>query len=130
MRVKLRHLEKWIEARRTHVQRYSELLEGCNVVTPYEMPDVRHVYHLYVVRTPRRDELLTCLKQQGIGAGIHYPIPVHRQPAYSKQGYGDPALPIAEQAANEVLSLPMYPELGEKQLALVTQVLREMTRQS
>lgn len=122
---KLRHLETWTEARRAHARLYNELLTGCGVVTPYEAPYARHVYHLYVVRTPRRDDLLAYLTAKGIDAGVHYPIPLHRQPAYLKQGYGDGILPIAEQVATEVLSLPMYPELIEDQITCVVDAVRD-----
>ena len=93
-----------------------------------EVPNVRHAYHLYVVRTPRRDALLARLKACGIGAGIHYPLPLHRQPAYLKLGYADVVLPETERAAAEVLSLPMYPELTEEQIGYVTEQIREFFR--
>ena len=122
---KLPHLEVWTEARRSHAARYGELLKGVEVVTPWEKPDARHVYHLYVIRTPRRDEMLAHLREKGVGAGIHYPLPMHRQPAYLKQGYGDLRLPVTEAAASEVLSLPMYPELTEERIACVVAAVRE-----
>jgi dTDP-4-amino-4,6-dideoxygalactose transaminase len=124
---KLPHLEGWIEARRAHARLYNELLADCDVVTPYESPEVRHVYHLYVIRTPRRDMMLAHLKSQGIAAGVHYPIPLHWQPAYLKQGYGDVSLPITERVASEVVSLPMYPELSDEQIAYVVQAVKELT---
>jgi dTDP-4-amino-4,6-dideoxygalactose transaminase len=125
---KLPHLEDWTEARRAHARLYDELLAGCDVVTPFESPEVRHVYHLYVIRARRRDELLARLKERGIGAGIHYPLPLHRQPAYLKQGYGDLSLPVTEQVAAEVLSLPMYPELTREQIEYVAEAVREAVR--
>jgi len=125
LRVKLHYLEFWTEARRAHARCYTELLSNCNVVTPYEAAYARHVYHIYVIRTSRRDDLLGHLKARGIGAGIHYPVPLHRQPAYLREGYGDVRLPVVEQAAAEVLSLPMYPELGENQLGYVVEAVRE-----
>lgn len=121
---KLPHLESWSEARRSHARLYNELLAGSTVATPYESPDVRHVYHLYVVRTPHRDDLLSHLKRNGVDAGIHYPIPVHKQPAYAKQGYSDVSLPVSERAAAEVLSLPLYPELTEAQIHHVAKAVR------
>ena len=125
---KLPHLEAWTEARRAHARRYSELLAGYDVVTPYEATCVRHVYHLYVIRTPRRDDLLAHLRSKGIGAGIHYPIPLHRQPAYLREGYAGVRLPITERVAAEVLSLPMYPELTEDQLGYVAEAVKEFVR--
>jgi dTDP-4-amino-4,6-dideoxygalactose transaminase len=122
---KLPHLESWTEARRSHAHLYNELLSGANLETPFESENVRHVYHLYVIRTAHRDAMLQHLKDQGIDAGIHYPIPVHRQPVYLKLGYGDVSLPIAEKAAGEILSLPMYPELRPEQIEFVAQALKE-----
>jgi dTDP-4-amino-4,6-dideoxygalactose transaminase len=121
---KLPHLEAWTEARRSHARLYNQLLSGA-VETPFESQNVRHVYHLYVIRTPRRDALLQHLKDKGIDASIHYPIPVHRQPVYLKLGYGKVSLPITEQAAAEILSLPMYPELRREQIEYVAQAVRE-----
>lgn len=116
---KLPHLEAWTEARRRHAERYATLLSGADVVVPTARDGVRHVYHLFVLRSSRRDALLDALKSAGIMAGIHYPIPLHRQPAYVAKGYGEVSLPHTERAAAEVLSLPMYPELPEDALAHV-----------
>ncbi|MDX6531908.1 MAG: hypothetical protein QOH41_4198 [Blastocatellia bacterium] len=123
---KVPHLETWTEARRSHAQLYNELLATADVGTPFASQNVRHVYHLYVVRTTRRDVLLQHLKDKGIEAGIHYPIPVHRQPVYLKLGYGDVSLPITEKAATEILSLPMYPELGSEQIEYVADAVKEV----
>ena len=122
---KLPHLEEWTEARRGHARAYNELLAGAGVITPFEAPNVRHVYHLYVIRVPRRDAMLAHLKSKGIDAGIHYPLPVHRQPAYLKQGYGEISLPVTEQVADEIISLPMYPELTREQIEYVAQTVKE-----
>jgi dTDP-4-amino-4,6-dideoxygalactose transaminase len=123
---KLPHLEDWTRARRAHARLYNELLADCDVVTPFESPDVRHVYHLYVVRTSRRAAMLGHLQAKGIGAGIHYPIPLHRQPAYLKQGHGDVSLPVTERVAGEIVSLPMYPELTREQIEYVASAVREV----
>ena len=123
---KLPHLESWTEARRTHAQLYNELLSDRRITTPFESPNVRHVYHLYVIRTAHRDAMLEHLQSKGIGAGIHYPIPLHRQPAYLKQGYGEVHLPITEQIAGEIISLPMYPELEREQIEYVVQAVSEV----
>lgn len=122
---KLPHLNDWTEARRSHARQYDELLADADVIRPYEAPNVRHVYHLYVIRVPRRDEMLEHLKSQGVGAGIHYPVPVHRQPAYLKEGYGDISLPVTEQVASEIVSLPMYPELSSEQIEYVARAVKE-----
>jgi dTDP-4-amino-4,6-dideoxygalactose transaminase len=126
LRAKLPHLEDWTKARRAHARFYNELLADCDVVTPFESPDVRHVYHLYVIRTSRRAAMLEHLQSKGISAGIHYPIPLHRQPAYLKQGHGDVSLPVTERVVSEIVSLPMYPELTREQIEYVASVVREV----
>jgi dTDP-4-amino-4,6-dideoxygalactose transaminase len=125
--VKLRHLEDWTEARRRHAATYDRLLAGSSLVTPSQDPRDRHVFHLYVVRSLRRDDLLASLTAAGIGAGVHYPIPLHRQPAYEARGYGDCRLPAAEAAAGEVLSLPLYPELTDEQIGSVVAEVRQFS---
>ena len=125
LRIKLSHLEAWTEARRDHARRYNELLARSAVQTPAEMADVRHVYHVYAVRTPRRDALQQALNAQGIQTNIHYPIPVHLLPAHADLGHARGAFPHAESAADQVLSLPMFPELTEEQIATVAQGIRE-----
>jgi len=121
---KLPHLEAWTEARRRHADRYDELLSGADVAIPVVREGVRHVYHLYVVRSERRDALLEHLKAADVMAGIHYPIPLHRQPAYVALGYSEVSLPHTERAAAEVLSLPIYPELPDTALAYVADTVR------
>jgi len=110
LRVKLRHLEDWTEARRAHARSYDELLAG-RPPTVGQMPYARHVYHLYVVRTTARAELERRLGAAGVQTGVHYPVPVHLQPAWAELGHGRGDFPVSERAADEVLSLPMYPEL-------------------
>ena len=122
---KLPHLESWTEARRRHAGLYDELLADCDLQIPYQSPETRHVWHLYVIRTRKRDVVLAHLKQKGIGAGIHYPVPLHRQPAYLKRGYERVSLPITEAVAAEVLSLPMYPELSTEQINYVAEAVKE-----
>jgi dTDP-4-amino-4,6-dideoxygalactose transaminase len=117
LRVKLKYLDEWAEERRLVAQRYNELLSG--VETPYERPGVRHVYHQYTIRTPRRDELRAHLRDRGIGTMIYYPVSLHRLPVYAGLGYGEGSLPESERAAEEVLSLPMYAELREEHIRAV-----------
>jgi dTDP-4-amino-4,6-dideoxygalactose transaminase len=112
LRVKLRYIEAWTEARRTHAAQYDALLAESNLKTPTAMPYSRHVYHVYAVRTSDRTTLQQKLGEQGIQTGIHYPIPVHLQPAYADLGYKLGDFPHSEAASREVLSLPMYPELA------------------
>jgi dTDP-4-amino-4,6-dideoxygalactose transaminase len=123
LRVKLRQLEKWTEARRGIVKKYDQRLAGSDLVRPAEMPWARHVYHLYTVRAKNRDALQATLLSEGIQTGVHYAIPVHLQPAYAHLGYGPNSLPESERAANEVLSLPLYPELTDSQVRTVTEAL-------
>ena len=125
LRVKLRHLDAWTEARRRHAAGYNELLADVDVQKPVEMPYAKHVYHVYAIRTPRRDLLQESLQAQGIQTGIHYPIPVHLQKAYADFGYGVGDLPVTEQASNELLSLPMFAELQEPQIEAVCAAVRE-----
>lgn len=117
--VKLRYLEKWTELRRTHAAFYRKALTGASVKTPEEMAYARHVYHVFAVRTKKREALQQALQQRGVQTGIHYPIPVHLLKAHADLGYKPGDFPHSEAAANEVLSLPMYPELTEDMLQVV-----------
>ncbi len=125
LRVKLRHLDAQNEARRTLAALYNKLLPA-SVVRPVERPGCRHVYHLYVVRVPDRDVLRRRLLDAGIGVGIHYPVPVHRQPAYAPPIVRAGSLPASERAAAEILSLPMYPTLTAQQVEQVASTLLEL----
>jgi dTDP-4-amino-4,6-dideoxygalactose transaminase len=127
LRVKLRHLEQWTETRRAHAARYGELLAGCGVRLPAAMPYARHVYHVYSIRSADRDTLRTALQQAEIQTGIHYPVPIHLQPAYADLGYARGAFPAAEQAAAEVLALPIYPEMSDAQLQEVAARVRAVS---
>jgi dTDP-4-amino-4,6-dideoxygalactose transaminase len=119
LRVKLRHLDAWTDQRRSRAAEYNRFLEHADVVRPMEMPYARHVYHIYAVRTRDRAELQRSLQAHGVQTGIHYPIPVHLQEAYRDLGYVVGDFPHTEQASNEVLSLPMYPELSNNQVEMV-----------
>lgn len=125
LRIKLRHLDEWNERRRQNAALYNQALEDVNVITPFAAPYGQHVYHLYVIRTTQRDTLRGWLIGQGIGAGIHYPIPVHLQKACADCGYGVGSLPVTEALVGEILSLPMYPELSEVQIARVVEQICE-----
>jgi dTDP-4-amino-4,6-dideoxygalactose transaminase len=123
LRVKLRHLDSWTEARRAIAAYYGELLNGSNVQTPIEMPYARHVYHIYAIRTLQRTVMQQTLQSQGVQTGIHYPFPVHLLPAYSDLGYREGDFPQSEQAANEVLSLPIFAELSEVQIQAICEAV-------
>ncbi len=128
LRVKLRHLEAWTEARRRHAAAYRRLLGPAGVQIPCEMPYNRHVYHVYAIRTPQRAGLQAALEAAGIQTAIHYPIPVHLQPAYSDLGYRRGDFPVSERAADEVLSVPIYPEMTDEQAGIVASSILEHSR--
>jgi dTDP-4-amino-4,6-dideoxygalactose transaminase len=124
LRVKLPHLDAENESRRRLAGIYRSLLAETGLIQPITGPDVSHVYHQYVIRTPRRDDLKTYLREGGIGTLIHYPVPVHRQPAYVGCSEGRTSLPRTEEIAGEVLSLPMYPELTMDRIRTVARKIR------
>ena len=122
--VKLRHLEAWTEARRRNAVEYGRQLAGTSVITPVERDGCRHVYHLYPVRLPQRDAWRSALGEAGVQTGVHYPIPVHLQPAYRDLGYHAGDFPVSEAVSHEVLSLPMFPELTAAQIGTVAGLLK------
>ncbi len=124
LRVKLRYLDEDNTKRRNLATIYDELLGGI-VTTPIEPPGTCHVYHLYVVRHPQRDALRQFLSERGIGTAIHYPVPIHLQPAYRGRLGDSGSLPETERAAQEIVSLPMYPELREDEVKMVAEAIRE-----
>lgn len=133
LRVKLPHLEPWNALRRKHAATYNRLFSGsglsengssdsCAAVRPLEVsPQAHHIFHQYVVRAKQRDELRVFLSQRNIGSEIYYPVPLHLQPAFAYLGYSQGDFPIAEQAASEVLALPMFPELREDEQKYVVE---------
>ncbi len=131
--VKLRHLDGWNALRRAHAARYTELLgaldtEGA-LTLPREMTYAEHVYHLYVVRAEDRDALQRSLQEAGVQTGIHYPVPIHLQPAYASLGHRAGDFPEAERQAARVLSLPMFPELTDAQLEHVAEAVNKFSSQ-
>lgn len=124
LRVKLRHLDRWTELRRRHAAQYGDLLAGLPIALPQEAPNRRHVYHLYVIRTGRRAALAKYLAQHGIGTGVHYPIPPHRQKPLQNYPFAGQTFPVTERLADEVLSLPVYPELTESDIERVAASIR------
>lgn len=130
LRVKLNHLAEWTEKRRRNAENYNKLLNSDHgVVTPYESPLSRSVYHLYVIGTQRRDELRKYLSENGIATGIHYPVPIHLQNAYAHLGYKEGDFPVSEKLAFEILSLPMYPELAYDQQMYIVEKIKEFLLQ-
>jgi dTDP-4-amino-4,6-dideoxygalactose transaminase len=127
LRVKLRYLEQWTEARRAHARQYDALLRESSVQIPKELPGRRHVYHIYAVRTADRDNLQQLLQADGVQTGLHYPIPVHLQEAHRDLGYKRGDFPESEAAADQVLSLPMYPEMSPSRIEQVAFAVRQET---
>ncbi len=124
LEAKLARLDGWNRQRREAAAYYDELLaDVADVETPRTLPGNEHVFHLYVIRSPRRDELSTALGAAGVGTGIHYPAPVHLVPAFAHLGYRRGAFPIAELLATEILSLPMFPGITRDQQEQVVEVL-------
>jgi len=116
LNVKLPHLDAWNEARRARAADYNRLLDSSKVTKPTVADGCTHVYHLYVIRVANRDGLQSHLKDKGIASGVHYPLPLHLQPAYADLGYKEGDFPETEKAAKDILSLPMYPELTTAQV--------------
>ena len=127
--VKLRYLDHWNSKRRDVAARYQSVLSGSSLTLPLELKNRRHVWHLYVVRHPKRDRLKEALTNSGIETGLHYPIPIHLQPAYVYLGHRVGDFPVTEQVARDCLSLPMYPELREAEHQRVSQALKETLEQ-
>ncbi len=129
LRVKLRHLDNWGAARRKNANSYSQLLKAVpGVITPVEAPWAEHVYHQYTIRLRNRDHVQSALTEQSIGATVYYPTPMHLQPAFAQLGYHQGDLPYAENAANEILSLPIYAELTSEQIHRVVAAIAAAVR--
>jgi dTDP-4-amino-4,6-dideoxygalactose transaminase len=134
LRAKLTRLTEANRRRQLAAARYDALLERLDVVRPTVLEDNVHVWHLYVVRIPgaggpdRRDAVLKRLRAAGVGAGIHYPVPIHRVPAFTHLGYRAGSMPNAESAAAEILSLPLYPQITEAHQEFVASTLAEALR--
>ena len=123
--VKLKHLDRWTRERQRVAKRYAELLAGTPLQLPREAAGCESAWHLYVVRHARRDELKKHLEANGVGCALHYPLPLHLQKCYASLGYKTGDFPVAEKAARECLSLPIYPELTEEQIQRVVAVVKE-----
>jgi dTDP-4-amino-4,6-dideoxygalactose transaminase len=126
--IKLRHLEPWTAARRRVAQRYDRILGDLGVRVPQAGPEGEHVYHVYAVRVAERERLREQLTEAGVATGIHYPVPVHLQPAYADLGYGRGDFPASEAFAAETMSLPMFPELSDAQIDRVCDALQQALR--
>jgi dTDP-4-amino-4,6-dideoxygalactose transaminase len=126
LRIKLRRLEAWNQARKQNAKYYDELLSGIPGVTiPFKAEQVIPVYHLYVILVDDRDGLQKYLGEKGIGTGLHYPVPLHLQKAYSGHGYKEGDFPVTESVASRLLSLPMFAELTKEQIEYVANNIEE-----
>jgi dTDP-4-amino-4,6-dideoxygalactose transaminase len=121
--VKLRHLDAWNEARRGHAAAYDRLLREIGIEPPVSLHHEGHVYHLYVIEVENRDRVQAALKERGVATGVHYPIPIHLQRAYSDLGLGPGSFPRTERSATRMLSLPMFAELTDDQIVCVVDAL-------
>jgi dTDP-4-amino-4,6-dideoxygalactose transaminase len=126
--VKLKHLPAWTQKRRTIAHTYHDVLADTPLQLPREAPGVESAWHLYVVRHPRRDELKKHLEANGVGCALHYPLPLHLQKCYASLGHKEGDFPVAEKAARECISLPIYPELTDQQVQRVADVIKQFFR--
>lgn len=127
---KLLHLDEWNGARGRSAALYDRLLVGLPLFAPQTAAWAEHVFHLYVIRVPEREALQAHLKNAGIATGLHYPVPIHLQPAFQELGYRQGAFPVTEQFAGEILSLPMYPELRSEAVVYTVNAIKEFIDQS
>jgi dTDP-4-amino-4,6-dideoxygalactose transaminase len=125
LRVKLPHLDGWNAERRHAAATYADMLDGLPLVTPTTAGYAEHIFHLYVVRVSDRESLMEYLKERGIATGLHYPIPIHLQPAYAELGYGRGDFPVTEAYAETIVSLPIFPELDDDKVAYVAGAIRD-----
>jgi dTDP-4-amino-4,6-dideoxygalactose transaminase len=124
LRVKLKELDKWNDLRREHVKFYNENLKGTEFITPFEEKDVKHVYHMYILQTERRADVVSYLKDNGIATGIYYPVPLHLQKVYKGLGYKLGDMPNAECLSERTFAIPVYPELSKEQREYIVDVLK------
>ena len=129
LRVKLGYLDAWNARRQKLAKLYSDLLLGCDIILPFQPDATEHVYHQYVIRHAQRDALKAFLSRQGIQSFIHYPLPIHLQPAYKNLNYVQGDLPVSEMAAKQVLSLPLYPEMSEDSVEMVSRAVIEFFKE-
>jgi dTDP-4-amino-4,6-dideoxygalactose transaminase len=124
--IKLKHLERWTEARIALAEKYLDLLAHLPIDLPVHRDDRRHVWHLFVARHPRRDWIREELEKCGIQTGLHYPIPLHLQKAYKHLGHAEGDFPVAERIGRECFTLPLFPEMTEEQQAAVVAALEQV----
>ena len=129
LRIKLRHLNQWVDGRRAHAAQYGKLIAGIDGLTlPVEKSYAKHSYYVYAVRARNRDEVMPKLKEKGCGCGIHYPVPLHLQPAFAYLGGKKGDHPVAEEVAGEIMSIPMFPELTPEQVTEAAGIIKEVLK--
>jgi dTDP-4-amino-4,6-dideoxygalactose transaminase len=128
LRVKLKYLDVWNNQRISAANKYNELLNDLSdaIKTPYKLPEVKHIYHLYCIESKKREFLMEKLKEYGIATGIYYPVPLHLQKAYANLGYKEGDLPVAEEVCRKIFAIPMYPEITDEEINYVSEVLHKI----
>jgi dTDP-4-amino-4,6-dideoxygalactose transaminase len=127
LRVKLHYLDRWNEVRQAHARKYAGHLQGVVEAIPVVRPWGTHVYCYYVIQVRERERFRHMLEEEGIATGIHYPRPIHRQPACAQYGYTRGTLPVTEAAAERIVSLPMYPELTTEQIETIVAAVKKFS---
>lgn len=122
--VKLKYIDNWNNARREKAKYYNKLFKDTDIITPKELGHVKHVYHLYIIRVPNRVDVEHALKENGIGCGVYYPVPLHLQDVYKDLGYREWDLPVSEAASHETLAIPLYPELREEDMEKIAGIVK------
>lgn len=130
LNVKLKYLDVWTEKRRKNAEVYNQFLKDAKVLTPKEEGYAKHVYHLYVILAEKRSHLIQHLNDNGVSTGMHYPIPIHLQPAYSHLGLKEGSFKVTESFTKKIVSLPMFAELSEKEMSYVAEKIKELTLNS
>ncbi len=125
LRIKLKYLDNWNEARRANAEKYNKLLQGLGIKLPEVVKDAEHVYHLYIIRHQKREEIIKGLSERQIGYGVYYPVPLHRQGAY-KGKYSTTFLPEVEAASRETFAIPLFPEMTDEQITIVAEELNKI----
>jgi len=126
LRTKLPHLNEWNDRRRSNAYYYNEELKNCNITTPYEEEEGKHVYHMYILQSENRERIVTHLKEKGVATGIYYPIPLHLQKAYTGLGYKQNSMPNAEYLSERTFAIPVYAELTREQKSYIVKTLVEL----
>ncbi|MCL6471235.1 MAG: DegT/DnrJ/EryC1/StrS family aminotransferase [Firmicutes bacterium] len=122
--VKLKHIDRWNNARRQKAKYYDKLFADTKIITPSSPEHVKHVYHLYIIKVPNRERIETALKENGIGHGVYYPVPLHLQEVYKDLGYTEGDLPVSEAASKQTIAIPLYPELEESDMEIIADIIK------